>query len=144
MLRSCRLATVWSGITLLSACNVPVERFTRCPSTRLLGSVCPTHELVTSIVVAGNMTIDTTRTTPGNCSEILEQETGPSLCLIGGTTISVGAGATLRATGSNPLVLIATESITIAAGGGIDISSHDRDASSRQRRCGRTHGLCRR
>ena len=37
-------------------------------------------------------------------------------------TINVAAGATVRASGPNPLVLIAAQSITI--NGGVDLSSH--------------------
>jgi hypothetical protein len=48
--------------------------------------------------------------------------TGSFGCVLAGTTITVEA--TLRATGSRPLILIASESITIKGSGVIDVGSH--------------------
>lgn len=87
-----------------------------------LGSVCLSRAPTTPVTFAGAITINTASTSTGNCNELRPQTSGPSLCMVVGTTITVSAGATLRAVGANPLVLIATKSISID--GGIDVSSH--------------------
>ena len=71
------------------------------------------------------MTLNTASVGGSNCSEIHAQASGPSLCIVSGTTITVAAGATVRALGANPLVLIATQSITVD--GGLDVSSRAGD-----------------
>ncbi len=45
------------------------------------------------------------------------------VCMVAGGTISIGAMGT--ATGTRPLVLVATTTITVEAGGTIDVASHD-------------------
>lgn len=62
------------------------------------------------------MTIDTT----ANC--VATVPTGSFGCVLAGTTITVEA--TLRASGSRPLVLIASDSITILGTGVVDVGSH--------------------
>jgi hypothetical protein len=47
---------------------------------------------------------------------------GPNACVIAGHTIHVPGGATVTATGSRPLVIVAESSITIA--GTLDVGSH--------------------
>jgi hypothetical protein len=47
---------------------------------------------------------------------------GPPYCVLAGTTITIGAP--LRATGLQPLVLVATDSISLTAYGSIDVGSH--------------------
>jgi hypothetical protein len=91
-----------------------------CLGGKLLGSIClsPPPASPVSFTTA---TINTASVGGGNCSEIRAQTGGPSLCIIVGTTITVPAGITVRATGPNPLVLIATQSITV--NGGLDVSS---------------------
>ena len=68
-------------------------------------------------VVASNMTIDTS----AGC-EATTMDTAAGICVIAATAIEISAGATLRATGSRPLVLLATTSITVA--GTLDAASH--------------------
>jgi len=91
-----------------------------CFGSGLLGSVCLARA-PTAPVSLTSVTINTASVGAGNCSEIHAQVGGPSLCIVAGTTIRVVAGATVRATGANPLVLIAAQSITID--GGLDVSS---------------------
>jgi hypothetical protein len=56
---------------------------------------------------------------PAMCAHVTS---GSSDCVIAATSISIGA--TLRATGAKPLVLLATGSISILPGGMIDVGSH--------------------
>ena len=46
----------------------------------------------------------------------------PDACFVMGTTISIASGATVKVTGPRPLVLLATDTLTIA--GTLDVSSH--------------------
>jgi hypothetical protein len=68
----------------------------------------------TSLTISSDTIVDT-KTSP-MCTAVGD------LCVIAGTTISIQA--TLRATGPNPLVLLASDSITIETGGSIDVGSH--------------------
>jgi hypothetical protein len=95
-----------------------------CFGNKLLGRVCLEH-VPSKPVTFATQTINTASVGVGSCDEIRAQPGGPSLCLVTATTITVSAGTTLRATGPNPLVLIATQSITI--NGGIDVASHAGD-----------------
>jgi hypothetical protein len=95
-----------------------------CFGSGLLGSVC-LQRAPTAPVSLATTTINTASVGAGNCSEIRAQTGGPSLCIVAGTTIQIAAGATVRALGANPLVLIASQSITIT--GGLDVSSRAGD-----------------
>jgi len=92
-----------------------------CLGSGLLGSVCLQRAPTAPVTFAAALTINTTSIAAGNCTEIRAQTGGPPLCIVIGTTINVAAGATVRAIGPNPLVLIATQSITI--NGGLDVST---------------------
>jgi hypothetical protein len=91
-----------------------------CLGKQLLGSVC-LQVAPTAAVTLSSATIDTASTTAGNCTEIRAQAGGPSLCIVAGTSISVPAGITVRAIGSNALVLVASGTITVA--GSVEVSS---------------------
>jgi hypothetical protein len=101
-----------------------------CLGAHLLGNLCLQKAPTGPVMLAGSR-INSASTEPGNCTEIVPQGAGPSLCVVAGTTIEIPAGATLRAfavsqgaaaTGTNPLVLFATGSITVT--GAIDVASH--------------------
>src|SRR5688572_16091698 len=67
------------------------------------------------------VTIDATAldtATNTNCTQLVTQTVGPELCVIAGTQITVNS---VVVTGARPLVLAATESITVA--GTLDLSS---------------------
>jgi hypothetical protein len=66
-----------------------------------------------------NSTIDTTLS--GNCVQVVAQQGGPSLCVIAGTTVTVSGS--FVAIGARPLVLIATEEITVNGSATLDASS---------------------
>jgi hypothetical protein len=93
-----------------------------CVGGKLLGSVCFSRAPANAAMLAGTMTINTASTNAGNCTEIRPQPGGSSLCLISGATITIATGATVRAIGPNPLVLVAMH--TIAVQGTLDASSH--------------------
>src|ERR1043165_4338345 len=103
-----------------------------CIGDHLLGSVCLSRPPTAAVVLSGTAPINSGTVAPGGCTEIVAQAGGPSLCVIAGTTITVPSGVTVRAfavepTGSvtsatNPLVLIATQTITIT--GTLDVASH--------------------
>jgi hypothetical protein len=106
-----------------------------CLGGHLLGSLClsaaPTGP-VTLNAVAGPINSGTVAA--GGCTELIPRTSGPALCVIAGTTIDIPAAVTVRAfavnpstsgTGTNPLVLVATDSITIE--GTIDVASHLND-----------------
>jgi hypothetical protein len=103
-----------------------------CIGDHLLGSVCLSREPTAAVVLSGAAPINSGTVAPGGCTEIVAQASGPSLCVIAGTTITVSSGVTVRAfaveptasaaAGTNPVVLIATQTITIA--GTLDVASH--------------------
>lgn len=61
--------------------------------------------------------------TDAACDQVVVQDDGmgTEVCVIAGTTIDIGTG--VEATGSRPLVLVATDRLTIASTGAIDVSS---------------------
>jgi hypothetical protein len=101
-----------------------------CLGNHLLGSVCLTRAPTAAVTLSGATPINSANVAPGGCTEILPQSGGPSLCIIAGTTITVPPNITVRAfainpgtaAGTNPLVLIATQSINIQ--GTLDVASH--------------------
>jgi hypothetical protein len=70
------------------------------------------------LTISSATTIDTAN--PSMCAATVSGGTG--YCVLAGTTISIGAK--LRATGTKPLVLVASDSITILLNGSIDAGSH--------------------
>lgn len=103
-----------------------------CLGGHLLGSLCLQKAPTAPLTLSATTLVNTATVGTGGCTEIHPQTGGPSLCILSGTTIDVPSGATLRAialnpvgstaTATNPLVLVATGSITIT--GTIDVSSH--------------------
>jgi hypothetical protein len=103
--------------------------------SHLVGSVCLSTAPagpVTLTAVGGPINSGTVAS--GGCTELIPRTGGPALCVIAGTTIDIPAAVTVRAfavnpgaagIATNPLVLIATDSITIE--GTIDVASHFND-----------------
>ena len=56
-----------------------------------------------------------------NCDQVVAQQGGPALCVVAGTTVMVNGG--MVAIGARPLVIVATDSITVNGGAKIDVSS---------------------
>jgi hypothetical protein len=75
------------------------------------------------LTVAANMTFDTSQA--DTCAATTSG--GDGLCVVAATTIAISAE--LRGIGNKPLVLIASDSITVTAGGEIDVGSHRIDGS---------------
>lgn len=103
-----------------------------CLGGKLLGSVCLAQAPTGPVSLGGSQPLNTAAVGAGGCTEIQPQTGGPSLCIVAGTTIEIPASASLRAIAlvpagsttpsTNPLVLFATQSITIS--GALDVSSH--------------------
>jgi len=103
-----------------------------CLGDHLLGSVCLTRTPTAAVTLSGGTPINSASVAPGGCTEIQPQPSGPSLCIIAGTTITLPASTTFRvfgvnpagttAPGTNPIVLFATQSISIQ--GTLDVASH--------------------
>lgn len=122
------------GMTDGGSSTMPSDGGT-CLGGHLLGSLCLSAAPagpVTLTAVAGPINSGTVAS--GGCTEMVPQTGGPALCVIAGTTIDVPAAVTVRAfavsqgaagTGTNPLVLVATDSITVE--GTIDVASHVND-----------------
>jgi hypothetical protein len=82
--------------------------------------VCLQVQPAGSINLPGVMsTVDTTSS--ANCDQVVAQQGGPALCVIAAANITVVNG--LIAIGTRPLVVIATDSITVNSNGKIDVSS---------------------
>ena len=96
-----------------------------CLGENLLGSLCfqkaDTASLTESLDVNAPVSIITSIVGDSSCTVIREQADGPSLCILAYRTITVRGTGRLRASGANPLVLIAAESISIS--GSVDVSS---------------------
>jgi len=92
-----------------------------CYGANLVGRQCFSQALTGSLDVNAPVSIITSMVGDNNCSEIRKQDNGPSLCILAYRTITIHGPNTLRASGPNPLVLIAAESISIS--GSVDVSS---------------------
>src|SRR5262249_29359259 len=99
---------------------------TNCYGTGLVKDLCFMTPPSGSFVAA-TRAIDTATVGTTSCTAIIGQASGPSLCLIAADTISIPSGVTLSATGPNPLLLVATHTITI--GGTLAVSSTEAGAS---------------
>jgi hypothetical protein len=81
-------------------------------------TVCLTTLPVDDRVVATETKLDT----DADCTQVVAQTTGPALCVVAARTISVTAP--LHASGSRPLVLLATQTLTVGASGLVDLGSY--------------------
>ena len=61
-------------------------------------------------------------TTDTDCTFVLPQSGGPDVCVLASTTLAIEALGEMRAIGSRPLVLLATETILVA--GSLDLGSY--------------------
>jgi hypothetical protein len=101
-------------------------------TSKFLGSVCLPAAPTGPLSLSGVTTINAANVPTGSCTQLVPQSGGPALCVLAGTSITIAAGATVRAvgvnpigstaSGTNPLVLIATDTITVS--GTLDVSSH--------------------
>jgi len=94
-----------------------------CFGTGLLKGVCLVPLPSAPVTLPrGNAVINTDATGGANCDRLVTQTGGgPQLCVIAGTTITVTGS--IAATGGHPLVLVGTQTVTIAAGSTLDVSS---------------------
>ncbi|HEY5947757.1 MAG TPA: hypothetical protein VIV40_19790, partial [Kofleriaceae bacterium] len=92
-----------------------------CFGVGLVHDVCLMPAPTLDVMIAGDRTINTATVGSGNCDSIIAQAGGPSLCVLAGKTIDVANAARLFGIGPNPLVLVATDTITV--NGTIDVAS---------------------
>lgn len=112
-----------------------------CYGEGLLGPICLAPPART-LALTGASTIDTAQLGDTGCTKILAVSGGPSLCLVAARRIEVSG--VLRAVGTHPLVLLASDEIAVT--GFIDVSSHIRDANAGRPVAGagaRTAAACR-
>lgn len=69
-----------------------------------------------------DVTSASTVSTDNGCPIVVAQTTGPSLCVIAARNITISAS--LQASGPRPLVLLATDTLTIAGAGLVDVGSY--------------------
>lgn len=81
-------------------------------------TVCLTTLPMDDRVVGTETKIDT----DADCTQVVAQATGPALCVVAARAITVTA--TLHASGSRPLVLLATQTMTIGGSGLVDVGSY--------------------
>jgi len=76
-----------------------------------LVKVCLSSPPNRAVSYATDTLLDTTGS--ANCTQTIAQADGPELCVIAGTTVTIGV--TLTVIGSRALVLVATDSLTVSA-----------------------------
>lgn len=84
---------------------------------KYMPAVCNTFAVENEFRVATSMTLDT----GGACTQVLQQSSGPEICVIRAKTISVNGNATVRVIGSRALALVADDDLTIT--GVVDASA---------------------
>src|SRR4051812_27817305 len=96
----------------------PPDAMPPCFTTGLLGKLCLAAVPTVDVTLSNAINTDNAAT----CTQTLPQGAGaPSLCLIAGKTIAVQG--TVNVTGNRALVLVAAETLTVAAGATLDASS---------------------
>jgi hypothetical protein len=92
----------------------PVDNAPGCFGTGLVASLCLSEAPSGTLAITADTTIDTATVGTGSCTTIVAQQTGPSLCVVAADSISIATGVSLRASGPNPLLLVANTTIDIA------------------------------
>lgn len=100
----------------------PPDTAPGCYGSGLVRDVCLMPAPMTALTIATDRAVNTAMVGGANCDTIIAQPGGgASLCLIAARTIAIASNAQLTARGPNPLLLVATETMTID--GTIDVSS---------------------
>ncbi len=93
-----------------------------CYGVGILHDMCVMPAPMADLTISGNRTINTAMVGSPNCDEIIAQPGGgASLCLVAARSITIDVAATLIGVGPNPLVLLATDAITVD--GTLDVAS---------------------
>jgi hypothetical protein len=90
-----------------------------------LVTVCLATPPTQPLTISARTVIDTDDTSGASQCAVLI--TGSDVCVVAATVITINAD--LHATGTRPLVVLATDSLTVAATGSIDVGSHRAPAS---------------
>lgn len=93
-----------------------------CFGTGTVRDICVAATPTNTLTISSVVTIDTAMVGGANCTTIVAQPSGPSLCVVAAGSIAITPSGVLGARGANPLVLLAEDSIDIA--GTLDVSSH--------------------
>lgn len=75
-------------------------------------------QICLTVLPSGPRTLPATINTDNDCDQLQAQSGGPELCVVTGGAITIN---TTRATGARPLVIVATQTITV--NGSLDVSS---------------------
>jgi hypothetical protein len=103
------------GISIDAAVDAPpVDNAPGCFGTGLVANLCLAAAPSGMLAIAADTTIDTATVGTGNCTTIVAQQSGPSLCVVAADSIAIAPGASLRASGPNPLLLVANTTIDVA------------------------------
>lgn len=97
-----------------------------CFGTGLFVDCYPNGQQPTNADVITPGLLDTT--TPSTCTRVIPQPNGPELCLRTAGTITISGY--IRFHGARPIVLLASDSITIEAAGVLDVSSLRNDVGA--------------
>jgi hypothetical protein len=93
-----------------------------CYGIGLVHDVCLMPAPTAELIIAADRTVNTATVGNGNCDEIIAQPGGgASLCLITARALTLASMTRLTGLGPNPLLLVATETMTID--GTIDVAS---------------------
>jgi hypothetical protein len=86
-----------------------------CFGTGIVANVCLAPPPAGTLSFTSATAIDTATVGTGNCNTIIAQPGGgPSLCVIAADSIAIAPAASVRASGPNPLLLIANTTIDIS------------------------------
>lgn len=96
-----------------------------CFGTGLLVDCYPTELVPAGAFVPGG---DLDTSNAQTCTKTIPQTNGPELCVRAAATITIGTA--VRFSGSRPLVLLATDTITVTAAGTLDVSSFRNDVGA--------------
>ena len=102
--------------------DAPHDTAPGCFGIGLVHDVCLMPTPTADLTVGADRTVNTAMVGNGNCDEIIAQPGGgASLCLIAARTFAIASTARLTGVGPNPLLLVATDTVTID--GTIDVAS---------------------
>lgn len=102
--------------------DAPRDTAPGCFGVGLVHDVCLMPAPTAELIIAADRTVSTAMVGNGNCDEIIAQPGGgASLCLITARALTIASTARLTGLGPNPLLLVATETMTID--GTIDVAS---------------------
>lgn len=102
--------------------GAPPDTAPGCYGTGLVRDLCLMPAPTTDLAITADRTVNTAMVGSPNCDAIIAQPGGgATLCMITARSIVIDTGVTLKGIGANPLLLVATDAITVD--GTIDVAS---------------------